>query len=114
MSKNLNEVLNYMKQYVENIYEHDSEPMLTWKDLKLVLDEIERLKKINEEHQILNGMIRKELQQKENIIKEVREYIEKEKAKLPLGRNDFTCEMVYSDEVILANELLEILDKENK
>ena len=45
--------------------------------------EIERLKErikdlntINEEHQILNGMIRKELQQKENIIKEVKEYIE--------------------------------------
>ena len=46
MSKDLNEVLNYMKQYVENIYEHDSEPMLTWKDLKLVLDEIERLNNI--------------------------------------------------------------------
>jgi len=42
----LNKVLNYMKQYVENIYEHDSEPMLTWKDLKLVLDEIERLNNI--------------------------------------------------------------------
>ena len=46
-------------------------------------DEIERLKEriedlntINEEHQILNGMIRKELQEKENIIKEAREYIE--------------------------------------
>ena len=55
--------------------------------------------------------LEQELQQKDNIIKEVREYIEKEKAKLPLGRNDFTCEMVYSDEVVLANELLEILDK---
>lgn len=49
MSKNLNEVLYYMKQYVENIYEHDSEPMLTWKDLKLVLDEIERLNNIIKE-----------------------------------------------------------------
>ena len=46
-------------------------------------DEIERLKEriedlntINEEHQILNGELRKELQEKENIIKEVREYIE--------------------------------------
>lgn len=42
----LNKVLNYMKQYVENKYEHDSEPMLNWKDLQLVLDEIERLNNI--------------------------------------------------------------------
>jgi len=46
VNKNLNEILNYMKQYVENIYEHDSEPMLNWKDLKLVLEEIERLNNI--------------------------------------------------------------------
>ena len=38
--------------------------------------EIERLKNINEEHRILNGELRKELQEKENIIKEAREYIE--------------------------------------
>lgn len=43
IEKDLNKVLNYMKQYVENKYEHDSEPMLNWKDLKLILDEIERL-----------------------------------------------------------------------
>ena len=55
--------------------------------------------------------IKNYIRQNENILKEVREYIEKSKAKLPLGRNDFTCEMVYSDEVVLANELLEILDK---
>lgn len=39
-------------------------------------EEIKRLKNINEEHRILNGELRKELQQKDNIIKEVREYIE--------------------------------------
>ena len=55
IENDLGKVLNYMKQYVENKYEHDSEPMLNWKDLKLVLDEIERL---------------------HSIIKEVREYIE--------------------------------------
>ena len=46
IEKDLDKVLNYMKQYVENKYEHDSEPMLNWKDLKLVLDEIERLNNI--------------------------------------------------------------------
>lgn len=45
----LNKVLNTMRQYVENIYEHDSEPMLNWKDIKLVLDEIERLNNIMNE-----------------------------------------------------------------
>lgn len=45
----LNKVLNYMKQYVENIYEHDSEPMLNYKDLQLVLNEIERLNNIRNE-----------------------------------------------------------------
>ena len=46
IEKDLDKVLNYMKQYVENVYEHDSEPMLNWKDLKLVLEEIERLNNI--------------------------------------------------------------------
>lgn len=46
IENDLDKVLNYMKQYVENVYEHDSEPMLNWKDLKLVLDEIERLNNI--------------------------------------------------------------------
>ena len=55
IENDLDKVLNYMKRYVENVYEHDSEIMLNWKDIKLVLEEIERLN---------------------NIIKEVREYIE--------------------------------------
>lgn len=46
IEKDLDKVLNYMKQYVENKYEHNSEPMLTWKDLKLVLNEIDRLNNI--------------------------------------------------------------------
>ena len=46
IENDLGKVLNYMKQYVENVYEHDSEPMLNWKDLKLVLEEIERLNNI--------------------------------------------------------------------
>ena len=44
--------------------------------IRILEEEIERLKNINEEHRILNGELRKELQEKENIIKEVREYIE--------------------------------------
>lgn len=44
----LDKVLNYMKQYVENKYEHDSEPMLNWEDLQLVLNKINELEKQNE------------------------------------------------------------------
>ena len=55
IENDLDKVLNYMKRYVENVYEHDSEIMLNWKDIKLVLEEIERLY---------------------SIIKEVKEYIE--------------------------------------
>ena len=73
---------------------------------------IEDLNIINEEHQLLNGMIRKELQQKENIIKEVREYI------TSAIENDDIEEFKNARHIMLWNEdldkLLEILDKENK
>ncbi len=42
----LDKVLNYMKQYVENRFEHDSEPMLNYKDLELVLNYIDKQKKV--------------------------------------------------------------------
>lgn len=42
-NKEIKEILNYMKQYVENKYEHDSEPMLNYKDLQIVLSYIEQL-----------------------------------------------------------------------
>lgn len=66
------------------------------KEIERLNKRIEDLNIINEEHRILNGMIRKELQQKENIIKEVREYI----------ANSF----ITGDE-IFRTEILEILDK---
>ena len=47
-NKEIEEILNYMKQYVENIYEHDSEPMLNYKDLQIVLSYIEQLEKEND------------------------------------------------------------------
>lgn len=42
----LDKVLNYMKQYVENRFEHDSEPMLNYKDLELVLNYINKQKEV--------------------------------------------------------------------
>ena len=76
--------------------------------------EIERLNKriddlniINEEHRILNGMIRKELQQKENIIKEVREHIETIVKNTPSSMRKDYANMLLID----YKKLLEILDK---
>ena len=77
-------------------------------------EEIERSKDDNKYLNKVNIELSSEKNRLKSIIKEVREYIEKSKSKLPLGINDFTCEMVYSDEVVLANELLEILDKVGK
>ena len=85
IENDLDKVLNYMKQYVENIYEHDSEPMLTWKDIKLVLEEIERLN---------------------NIIKEVREYCNND--------NNFeimTDFDTFENHNLIGKDILEILDK---
>lgn len=48
-NKEIEEILNYMKQYVENKYEHDSEPMLNYKDLQIVLSYIEQLEKENQQ-----------------------------------------------------------------
>ena len=64
--------------------------------------EIERIKNINEEHRILNGELRKELQQKENTIKEVREYIQ--------DRYDGEV-LTHTFDKDNVGELLEILDK---
>jgi hypothetical protein len=70
-------------------------------------DEIERLKNINEEHRILNGELRKELQQKENIIKEVREYINNHQLVFELS----TKKQISDWFDMFYKEILEILDK---
>ena len=69
-------------------------------------EEIERLKNINKEDIILNRELRKELQQKENIIKEVREYC----------NNDSNFEIMtdfdtFENHNIIGKDILEILDK---
>lgn len=52
-----------------NIFTDEEQELVN--EIERLKERIEDLNTINEEHQILNGMIRKELQQKENIIKEV-------------------------------------------
>lgn len=40
MNKEIKEILSYFEKYVKTIDMHDSEPMVNWKDLKIVLDYI--------------------------------------------------------------------------
>ena len=92
MSKDLNEVLNYMKQYVEDKYKHVSEPMLNYKDLQLVLEEIERLN---------------------SIIKEVREYIKNNETTFKVNDvvNAFGIPTMEFTIELWKKDVLEILDK---
>lgn len=43
MNRDLDYVLNYMTKYVKDIYMHDSEPMLNYKDIEIVLKHIYEL-----------------------------------------------------------------------
>ena len=87
IENDLDKVLNYMKRYVENVYEHDSEIMLNWKDIKLVLEEIERLN---------------------NIIKEAIEYIKKH------GDYNKLSGCIEELDLYKINELLDILKGSDK
>lgn len=81
--KNVKEVLNYMKQYVENKYEHDSEPMLNYKDLQLVLDYIKYLEKKREELEHESVEANAGWCEAEEKMYHAREYILKELNKCP-------------------------------
>lgn len=48
MNKEIKEILAYFEKYVKISDMHDSEPMLNWKDLKIVLDYITNLQEENE------------------------------------------------------------------
>ena len=82
------------------------------KEIERLNKRIEDLNIINEEHRELNGMIRKELQKKENIIKEVREHF-KELIKYYNGEIGEETTYLYIH-IGMINDVLEILDKENK
>jgi hypothetical protein len=49
MTNDIKEILAYFEQYVKITNMHDSEPMLNWKDLKIVLDYITNLQEENEQ-----------------------------------------------------------------
>lgn len=43
MNNEIKEILAYFEEYIKITDMHDSEPMLNWKDLKIVLDYITNL-----------------------------------------------------------------------
>lgn len=59
-------------------------------------------------------LYKKALKEKCDVIDKAIDYIERNKTKLYQGRNDFTCEIQYSDEAVKANELLDILRGEDE
>ena len=83
--------------------------------------ELENLKKIEKEHQRINGKLKEEnkqlknqLQQKENIIKEVRDILKRYICN-PSGLKDgWHIDCWNSEDISKLNEDLGILDKENK
>lgn len=86
MDKEIKEILYYFEKY------HFEDTMIDGKETKLLYDYITNLQS--------------QLQQKENIIKEVREYITSQKLH---KIQDTTGALTYRE-----IKLLEILDKENK
>lgn len=48
MIRDLDYVLDYMTKYVKDKYKHDSEPMLNYKDIEIVLKHIYELEEENE------------------------------------------------------------------
>lgn len=85
MNDEIKEILAYFEEYVKITDMHDSEPMLNWKDLKIVLDYITNLQQENErlkaqltdtEWEYQNTRCKYEKQYKKGITEELLEDIE--------------------------------------
>ena len=127
LNKSLDDFMeSYKTTDTEKIYSNGTEfvPIFRvkqWFEYNNQDKEIERLNKriedlniINEEHQILNGMIRKELQQKENIIKEVREWAKKCSCQFTNDDGELVVSEINFNFQARPCDLFKILDKENK
>lgn len=53
----------------------------------------------------------KQLDKYKNVIDKIKEYIKENKKILYQGRNEFTCEIQYSDEVVKVKDILELLEE---
>lgn len=53
----------------------------------------------------------KQLDKYKNVIDKIKEYINENKKRLYQGRNEFTCEIQYSDEVIEVKDIEKLLEE---
>ena len=110
MNRDLDYILNYMTKYVKNIYMHDSEPMLNYKDIEIVLKHIYDLSSLikNQEEQLkANDLMINELI---NRINKAIEYIEENIAIYYTNIEETNEEYEL---VCEPKELLDILKGEN-
>ena len=67
MKDKIKEILAYFEEYIKITEMHDSEPMLNWKDLKIVLDYITNLQTIEQQYSAIlseNAELKNELENK--------------------------------------------------
>ena len=76
MNDELKEILAYFEEYVKITDMHDSEPMLNWKDLKIVLDYItdlqQEIKEANESVELWANRLKKKKKENEYLKKNQR------------------------------------------
>ena len=75
MKNEIKEILAYFEEYVKTTDMHYSEPMLNWKDLKIVLDYITNLQEENEDLLYYKKIIDKIIIIKDYPYKEDSDYI---------------------------------------
>lgn len=68
MKDEIKEILAYFEEYVKIIDMHDSEPMLNWQDLKIVLDYINNLEEEIKYLQKENNELKEDLEVWKNLI----------------------------------------------
>lgn len=77
MNNEIKEILAYFEEYVKITDMHDSEPMLNWKDLKIVLDYITNLQQEKDNLYLDNTMLKMEKDIYKQGYEELKELIEK-------------------------------------
>ena len=103
IENDLDKVLNYMKRYVENVYEHDSEIMLNWKDIKLVLEEIERLNNIINDLKLCNSDYYNQINTLSSKISLILERLEYEETNTESLKEDI-IEIIFNKQITLGSD----------
>ena len=78
-----------------------------------ILDEVDEMKvakTFNEEQLWYVCALARAFEKQRQALLDIKEYIEKNKKQLPVGRDPFACEMKYSGSVVSTNEVLDIVN----